>query len=267
MSIKNKNTCKILVVFSLVLMIAVNALANILPINGIGTGAVSDSFPNLFAPAGITFAIWGLIYLLLSIYAIYQTGLFSKEKTSFDSEWLRTVGFFFVLSSMANTIWIFAWHYKIIEVSLVMMLIILASLIKIVLILKSQKLSTKEKLLIRLPFSVYFGWITVATIANVTTQLVAWNWNGFGILEPVWSIIILSVGALIGITTILSNRDTAYGLVLIWAFAGILIKHLSPDGFAGEYTGIIITVIISLAAFVLSIAGALLKVKLKAKLS
>lgn len=266
MKINNKNTCKILVVFSLVLMITVNALANILPINGIGTGAVSDSFPNLFAPAGITFSIWGLIYILLFVYAIYQTGLFSKEKTNFDLKWLRTVGFLFVLSSMANTIWIFAWHYRMIELSLVMMLIILASLIKIILVLKNQKLSTKEKLLVRMPFSIYFGWITVATIANIVTQLVDWNWNGFGIPEPVWSIIILSVGAVIGIATILSNKDIVYGLVLVWAFTGILIKHFSATGFAGEYTGVIITVIISLAAFVLAIAAVFVMGKRKTEL-
>lgn len=261
MSINNKNTCKILVVLSFILMVAVNALANILPINGMGTGAVSDSYPNLFAPAGITFSIWGLIYILLAVYAVYQTGLFSKEKTLFDSAWLRTVGFFFVLSSMANTIWIFAWHYKIIEISLIMMLIILASLIKIILILKSQKLSKQEKLMVKLPFSVYFGWITVATIANITTQLVDWKWNGFGIQEPVLTIAVLAVGAVIGVLTIFSNKDIAYGLVLVWAFTGILIKHFSPDGFAGEYTGVIIAVIISLAAFLTAIIIVLMKRK------
>jgi len=143
----------------------------------------------------------------------------------------------------------------------------LASLIKIILILKRQKLSTKEKLLIKLPFSVYFGWITVATIANITTQLVDWNWNGFGISEPILTIVVLAVGAAIGIVTILSNKDIAYGLVLLWAFAGILIKHFSPDGFAGEYTGVITMVILSMAAFVVSITAVLLKRKGKRELS
>ena len=255
----NKNTCKILVVLSLVIMITVNALANILPINDLGTGEISDSYPNLFAPDGLTFAIWGLIYILLAAFAAYQTGFLSKNKEVFESTWLRRVGFLFVLSSMANTIWIFAWHYKIIELSLIMMLIILASLIRIILILKRQNLSVKDNYLIRLPFSVYFGWITVATIANVTTQLVDWNWNGFGISEQALTIIVLAVGVLIGSTTILRNKDIAYGLVLVWAFTGILIKHLSPSGFQGEYTGILVSVIISLVAFVAAILVVLVK--------
>jgi hypothetical protein len=230
-------------------MVAVNALANILPINGVGTGEVSDSFANLFAPSGITFSIWGLIYILLAIYVVYQSGMLSKDKTTINSAWLRKTGFLFVLSSMANTIWIFAWHYKIIELSLIMMLVILGSLISISIILKRQRLSNAEYFLVKVPFSVYFGWITVATIANITTQLVDWGWNGFGMSNQVWTIIVLAAGLAIGISTILSNRDWAYGLVLIWAYAGILVKHLSQTGFNGEYTGIIISVVVSLALF------------------
>lgn len=258
----NKNTCKILVVLALILMVTVNAMANILPINGVGTGEVSDSFPDLFAPSGLTFAIWGVIYVLLAVFAIYQTGLFSKDKTLFDTKWLRNVGFYFVLSSMANTIWIFAWHYKIIELSLIMMLVILASLIKIIHILKKQKLSTKERLIIKLPFSVYFGWITVATIANIVTLLVAWNWNRFGLSEQVIAILVIGVGAIIGISTVLSNKDIAFGMVFIWAYMGILLKHLSESAFNGEYKGIITTVIVSIVLFVISIISISLK-KLK----
>lgn len=257
----NIKTCKILVVFSFILMVTVNALANILPINGIGTGAVSDSFQNLFTPAGLTFSIWGLIYVLLGIYSVYQLGLLSNNKETMNSEWLRKVGFFFVLSSMANVIWIFAWHYKFIELSLLMMLVLLGSLIKIILILRRQKLTRREYFLIRLPFSVYFGWITVATIANITVQLVDWGWNGFGLAESLITIIVLGVGAAIGISTILSNKDWAYGLVLVWAYSGILLRHLSSAGLNGEYTGIIVTVLISIALFAASILTAVLKKK------
>ena len=248
----NNNTCKILVIVTFIIMVTVNALANILPINGVGTGEVSDSFPNLFAPAGLTFSIWGLIYILLALFAIYQTGLFSKDKTTVNSEWLRKVGFLFVLSSMANTVWIFAWHYKIIELSLIMMLVILGSLLSISLIIKRQRLSKAEYFFIKIPFGVYFGWITVATIANITTQLVDWGWNGFGLSDQLWTIIVLIAGVAIGVSTVISNRDWAYGLVLVWAYAGILIKHLSQTGYEGTYTGVIITAIASIALFALA---------------
>ncbi|MFO7612931.1 MAG: tryptophan-rich sensory protein [Clostridia bacterium] len=251
---ENKHICRIIVVATFFAMVAVNALANILPINGEGTGGISDSYPNLFAPAGITFSIWGLIYLLLGAYAIYQTGLFKKQKPGLDKEWIEKTGFLFVLSSVANAVWIFAWHYRMIELSLLLMLVILASLIKINIIIGMEKLSGKEKIFIRLPFSVYFGWITVATIANVTTQLVDWNLNPFGTWEILITVAVLAVGIFIGISTMARNRDIPYGMVIIWAYAGILIKHVSENGFNGEYPAIIIAVVASLVLLAAAMA-------------
>lgn len=126
------------------------------------------------------------------------------------------------------------------------MVVILVCLIIINQSIKKENLSFREKFFIKFPFSIYFGWITVATIANITTLLVSLSWDGFGISEPIWTVIIISVGSIIGIATVLRNRDIAYGLVLVWAYAGILIKHTSPSGFANQYIGIITTVIISI---------------------
>jgi hypothetical protein len=126
------------------------------------------------------------------------------------------------------------------------MLVILISLIFIVNAIKKEKLNTKEKIFVKLPFSIYFGWITVATIANVTTLLVSFGWNGFGVSDAIWAAIIISVGAIIGILTILRNKDYAYGLVIIWAYSGILIKHTSPNTFNNMYPAVIITVIIAM---------------------
>ncbi len=243
---------KILVAVSFAAMVTVNALANILPINGIGTGAVSDSYPNLFAPAGITFAIWGLIYLLLLGYTIYQFGIFPNWSGKDSGALHQKIGFLFTLSSIANTIWIFAWHYSYIGVSMLLMIVILICLIEIVQVISGEDLSLMDKLLIRLPFSVYFGWITVAAIANATTLLVDTGWDGFGIAESVWTVLIIAVGLLIAVVTMLKNRDIAYGLVIIWAYAGILIKHFSEAGFAGKYMEIIVTVIISIALLVIA---------------
>ena len=240
-----KTAVKIFVAITYIAMVAVNALANILPINGIGTGAVSDSYANLFAPAGLTFSIWGLIYILLAAFTIY---LLSVNKDSqMGKSLLNKVGVIFGISSVVNILWIFTWHYRLISFSMVLMVIILICLVNIVGEIRTKQLSVKEKILVKLPFSIYFGWITIATIANATTLLVSLGWNRFGISEVVWTIAILIVGAVIGILAILRNKDYPYGLVILWAYAGILIKHLSKGGFAGMYPQIVITVIVCLA--------------------
>ncbi len=237
------NKIKFLVLITFIVMVVVNVLANSLPINGVDTGVISDSYPNLFAPAGITFSIWGLIYLLLALFTFYQLGIINKND-EISTELLNKVGIIFSISSIANAIWIFTWHYQIIWLSVVFMLVILISLIKIVNAIKEEKLSSKEKFFVKLPFSIYFGWITVATIANVTTLLVSLNFKGFGISETIWTVLIIIVGAIIGIITLLKNRDYFYGLVIIWAYFGIIIKHTTV--FNSMYPAVIISAIISI---------------------
>ncbi len=247
-----KSSIKLLVAFTFVLMILVNALANILPINGVNSGEVSDFYTNLFAPAGVTFSIWGVIYLLLFVYTLYQLGIFQDKKTAVKVKLLEKVGILFAISSLANTAWIFSWHYKLIPLSFLFILVILGCLIFINRLIMAEKLEVREKLLIALPFSIYFGWITVATIANATTLLVSIGWNGFGISAEIWTVIVLIVGLLIGVITILRNKDFAYGLVFIWAYVGILIKHISADGFSGMYPVVILTVSVCLVFFTLA---------------
>lgn len=240
---------QILVVVTFLAMVVVNALAQNLPINGVTPAQISDSYPNLFAPAGLTFSIWGVIYLLLAAYTLYQSGLFQGKKDLVKTELMQRIGTKFTISSLANIAWIFSWHYNIIPLSMLFMAVILVCLIMINQITSREKFTIKEKFFIRLGFSVYFGWITIATIANATTLLVSLGWNGFGKSETVWTIVILFVGLLIGVATMLKNRDIAYGLVLIWAYFGILIKHTSANGFAGQYPPIITAVIIFLVLF------------------
>jgi hypothetical protein len=120
-------------------------------------------------------------------------------------------------------------------------------------------MSLLQKILIRLPFSIYFGWITVATVANVVTFLVSVSWDRFGIAEYLWADIIILVAALIGAAAIIFYKDIAYGLVIIWAYIGIALKHLSPEGFDGEYLSVIITVFVSI---ILLIAAQVLLVQI-----
>jgi len=251
---KNKinGSTKVFVAVSFLVMIVVNALANILPINGVNTGQVSSSYPNLFTPAGLTFSIWGVIYFLLAAYTLYQMGLFQGSRNTLNVDLLNKIGVIFSISSLANAAWIFSWHYHLIPLSMILMLVILSCLILINKVIKGEQHTGRENFFIRLPFSVYFGWITVATIANATTLLVSIGWDGFGLSDVTWAIIIILVGMIIGLATMLKNSDIPYGLVFIWAYVGIWIKHTSAGGFSGKYSTVIATVIVCIVLFVIA---------------
>ena len=217
-------------------VVVVNALANALPINDVGTGELSAEYPNLFVPAGITFGIWGVIYLLLAAYVIYA--LITRAAA------LERVGWWFVLSCAANMGWIFAWHYRLVGLSLIIMLALLGVLLTIYLRLQSSSRRRgpeggwAERLTVELPFSVYFGWITVATIANITALLVSLNWGGFGLPDAVWAIVLIVIATAIGVSVTLTRDDPWYGLVLVWAFAGIVIKRVSVEPFTAGVAGV-----------------------------
>jgi hypothetical protein len=243
---------KILVVVTYVAMVTVNYLANALPIGGVTTGEASDAYPNLFTPAGVTFSIWGLIYLLLGIFVIFFCLEFGKKSSKKKNELLEKTGQLFIINALANIAWIFAWHYGLIIVSVFIMLVILGTLIMLADLLNKEKLSWREKGWLLLPFSVYFGWITVATIANISVLLVSLNWDGFGIAENIWTVIVLLIGATIGIWRSIKDKNVPYILVLVWAYGGILLKHTAPSGFEWRYHDIINTVIICIVLFLLT---------------
>lgn len=249
-----RKTLQVLNIMGFLGMVMVNALANILPIAGKNTGELSDSYPNLFVPAGFTFSIWGLIYILLGMFAVYQAvRLFKKDETiSGDSQYpsfLDRISWFFLLSCAANIGWIFAWHHQLVALSLAVMVILLVSLLVLYLRLgvrygrgtntgtsgntelspREKTLKVREKVFIHLPISVYLGWITVATIANFTAFLVNIGWNGFGLSDSFWTVLVLGAGLIIGLLVVFSRKDPAYGAVIIWAYAGILSKRLTAD--------------------------------------
>lgn len=252
-SATGRGPVKVLVVVTYLAMITVNGLANTLPLNGRRTGDVSMAYPSLFTPAGVTISIWGVIYLLLALHVLYQLGLFRDGTPDVGrTPLLNRVGVLFAVSSVANTAWVFAWHYDFIGLSAVLIVVILVCMILITDTLRAANLSAREKWFMAVPFSVYFGWTTVATVANITVLLVSLGWNGFGISAPVWATVIVLVAMAIGTTTMLRNRDVAYGLVLIWAFTGILIRQTSADGLDGRYPAIIAAVVASLVVFVVA---------------
>ncbi len=210
-------------------VIAANALAVLLPLNNNTTQALSDKYPNLFVPAGLTFSIWGVIYILLGIYTVYQLVIAFRPAAQ-KRDFFDRIGIWFFISCIFNTGWIFAWHYEVMWLSLVIMLLLLISLLVIYLRLgigKRDDVSNNEKGLVHLNFSIYLGWITVATIANVTAFLVKYGWNRFGFDEQFWTVILIAVAIIITLGMIFIRSDIFYSLVVIWAFAGILIKRLA----------------------------------------
>jgi len=210
-------------IIGLVLTLFVNFLANALPLNGKTTGELSDSYPNLFVPAGYVFTIWGVIYVLLIIFVAFQA--LPKQR---NEDFHEQISALFIISSVANSVWIFLWHYEQVLFSLIAMLVLLMSLILIYwrLEIGLNSIPLNTKLAIHTPFSVYLGWITVATVANVTAFLVSINWDCLGISETIWTLMILSVATIIVITIILQRKDVAYTLVPIWAFIGIFFKQI-----------------------------------------
>lgn len=212
---------QILVIVAVISTIIVNGLANALPINGMQTGDISDRFDVFFVPAGYVFSIWGLIYLGLIGYAIYQ-GL-PRQATN---PVLRAIGYPFIISSLANITWIFLWHYEQFPLTIIAMLTLLATLIVIYRTLAAMPGSSRvETWLVRIPFSIYLGWITVATIANVTSVLDYLGWNGGPISPALWAVIMVVVATVVGVGFSLLRHDIAYVAVLIWAFGGIAVKH------------------------------------------
>jgi len=224
-----------------ILTIVVNGLASAVALNGRTTAEVSDLYPTLVTPAGYVFSIWGVIYVLLLVFVVLQALHSQREK-----QFLRSINVFFLLSSVFNVSWLLLWHYDQIAWSVVPMFGLLATLITIYLRLNIGKVSVswKEKACVHLPFSVYLGWITVATIANVGAALVSVQWDGFGLTGDRWGILVIAVALLITLTVIALRKDVAYGLVLVWALVGIAVKQSAhPDiALAAEVSAVVIAI-------------------------
>lgn len=210
--------------FLLALVLVMNYLANALPIAGRTPAEVSDMFPTLFTPAGFTFAIWGIIYLLLIGFAIYQLRFWGKEAPLF----LQKIGWLFVLSCAANAGWLLAFHHLQIGLSMLVMLVLLGSLLTIYLRLETP--GKAQRWLVRLPFSVYLGWVSVATIANASILFTHLGWNGEPGGPQVWTVVVLATAVALGLTALFKRNDFAYTLVIVWALYGIYSKRIHDLG-------------------------------------
>ena len=228
--------------------ITVNILANALPINGLNTGQISDRFQTYFVPAGYVFSIWGLIYIGLLAHAVFQALPAQRANPR-----LQATGWWVVLGGLANSLWIFLWHYEQFPATLAAMLVLLASLIAVYLRLGTgrSQVSAAETWTVRVPFSIYLGWISVATVANASDVLDFLAWNQFNLSDGIWMIALLAVVVLLAGLMNYQRRDIAYTAVLLWALAGIGVKFPA--------NGIVtIAIWIAFGLVALSLAGAFL---------
>lgn len=212
-------------IVALVAVIIVNTLANTLPLNGISTGEISDSYPSLFTPAGYVFSIWGLIYLLLAVFVVYQALPAHRGNPR-----LERLGYLFVISCALNIGWLFAWHYLQIPLSLLLMLGLLATLILSYerLEIGRSEVSRGERWGVRLAFSIYLGWITVATVANASVVLLELGVRP-GWTAPFWALVAIVAATLVGLNVLRRRHDAAFVLVLVWAFVGIAVRQWGND--------------------------------------
>lgn len=234
-------------VFAVAATLVVNILANALPLNGLSTGEISDRFEVYFVPAGYVFSIWGVIYLGLIAFAVYQALPSQRENPR-----LRRVGTLFAWSCLANILWLFSWHSLQFELTAVFMLALLGLLLAVYLRLGIGEAQTPrlERWLVDLPFSIYLGWISVATVANLSDLLWYWGWNGQPLQPEWWAVILLAVAAGLGLAMTITRRDLGYVLVLLWAFAGIAVKQASQPLVAGAaWAGVAALALMAGAAF------------------
>jgi tryptophan-rich sensory protein len=227
-------------IFALILyifMIIMNVLANSLPLGGINTGQVSFNYPNLFQPTGLTFSIWGIIYILLGVYLFYQFQLLFTTGISLTDQ---RINFIFGVTSLINAVWLVFWHYDKIGLSTIAMLFLLVGLGLIIFMYPNASF------LSRVAFSIYFGWISVATIANITIYLVKLGVPSFGNISVLITAFILIVGLILGLLMILLKRNYVYGFVFAWAYLGITLRQVNKLEFNLQYPMIYITSILSL---------------------
>ena len=219
----NDTLRQIVVIAGLGMVLTVNVLGSALPINGLRTADVTEGLEVLFSPAAYVFAVWGVIYSFQAAYVTYQA--LPSQKTN---PLQRRIAPWYLLISVANTTWIFLWHYQQFALSNIAMITLLLGLIKLYLTTRvgSDMPGRTQIWLIRVPFSLYMAWITVATVVNVTQWLNWIQWGRFGLSELTWGLTMLLIATLITSLVTWRFRDIAYACVVVWAFIGIAVRQI-----------------------------------------
>ncbi|MFC5284978.1 hypothetical protein [Pedobacter alpinus] len=220
----------------------VSNLSQLKIFGGVTNKTISDKYDTIFTPAGVTFAIWGVIYLALFGFTIYK--LIQSDRTDAHasvSQDIYRIGYLFIINNIATTLWVFAFTYEYLFLSVVLIFIQLFSLLKIFINLNlfdNNRLFT-NKLFTQFPLTIYFAWICVASIANTSLYLISIGWDGFGIAPSLWAIIMIIVTIVLSVFIVKFKRNPFFGLVVIWALYGIVLKRTAVDEIA--YSNVILT--------------------------
>ncbi|SMC94620.1 hypothetical protein [Pedobacter africanus] len=225
-----KKTLALINGMALIITIAVNYLSNTGLLNGNTMKMVSDKYFNYFTPAGFAFSIWGFIYVGLIAFVVY-TGRYAFKKNN-DDPVLTKIGWWFVLSCCANSLWVVSWLYEYTALSVLIMVVILISLGKIVVNTRMEldRHPFKRYFFVFLPFAIYFGWISVALIANIAAFLTKIGWSGWGISAAGWTMIMICIAGLVNIVMVRTRNMREYAAVGIWALLAISVSNVNNNG-------------------------------------
>ena len=237
---------QIVTLASIVAAFAMNVVANINPPNGLSIGEISNRFFSdvLITPANYAFAVWGIIYLGLISFGIYQALPAQRSNPL-----LRKIGYKIAIASLSQIVWVICFLYRQYAFSFVAMLGILFSLIGAYLSLPFPRTTRQQKWLIRMPISIYLSWIVLATILNGAITLKSWQWSGWGINPGVWTIGMLLIAAFITHLVTIPRLDFAYALVFVWGTVAIAVKNLDRFIISGTAIGLSIALVILLLSF------------------
>jgi hypothetical protein len=236
-----------------VFMVVMNGLATTLPLNGRTTGEISDSFANTFAPAGYVFSIWGVIYSALMAFVGYSFTRPGRSSIAVDR-----IGWLFVINALANGVWIVFWHYGMFPATMAMTIVLLGTLcaIAVRIGIPASAATRADRWFVHLPFAIYLGWVSVATIANAAVMFLDLGWNGEPLTPVVWTLALIAIATGIGAVMVIRRGEIAFAGVLIWALIGIAVKQVEvawvPEG---AQTAASLLAVISLGRLVAGFIG------------
>ncbi len=231
-------------IISFILSIVVNYGASTLPLNNITPAEVSFLYFNLFTPATYAFSIWGVIYLMVFIFLVAQLPVIKANENSELAIVLDRVNILFIVLNLVNCLWIVSWHYDLILLSTILMVMLLYLLILIKDTFKTIKLGLSDYFKYSVAFSLYLGWICIATIANFAVLLVYYGIEPFGAWQTNFTAILLFIGFLLALLVGRKYRDPFIIGVFIWAYVAIGIQHINQGTFNSTYPTIITSVVI-----------------------
>lgn len=244
--LKKQQNLSVLNLLAVLFAIGINYYSQLYTINGNRVSDMSEKYANLFTPAGYAFAIWGVIFIALLVFSGYQIYRTFIRRKTFD--FISQSGYWFAIANAGNGLWVIAWLYDYTLLSVVIMLVILFSLVKIVVNtdMETRKVPAKTIVFGWWPISIYAGWISVATIANIAAYLSKIGWEG-GFLSPVaWTILLIVAVTLLNVVLIFTRGMREFAVVGAWALIAIYVRHQS------DYESIATTAIVGAAIILIS---------------